>query len=152
MQVHRGHSPDVAGARCEQGRSRFGAVEAHLQRLNKRVARTGAAGVKSASLRGLAPVIVATIAVLANVGITSHLGINGRNLPPLPQLYNEVMAALSQRDGPLGKRFAKASRELIDKLYNDRVVRQIKQDSRIVDVPRDADYGIPDVAFLDHEE
>ncbi|KAI9175884.1 hypothetical protein H9P43_006248 [Blastocladiella emersonii ATCC 22665] len=81
------------------------------------------------------------------------LGINRRQIPPLQQLYCEMMGALNQRDGPLGKKFAKASRDLVDELYTRTTATAaiMGSDGRMVDVPRDANYGIPMVAFIDHD-
>ncbi|KAI9175889.1 hypothetical protein H9P43_006253 [Blastocladiella emersonii ATCC 22665] len=130
----------------------FDALDEYLKRVNDRVARTDGPGAKPVTLHGLAPLIVATIAVTANIGIASHLGLGRhRNLPPLTELYYETVRALNDRDGPLGKKFAKASRALLDKLRGESgSVASVL--SGAYDVPRDSKFGLPTIAFIKYEE
>ncbi|KAI9175975.1 hypothetical protein H9P43_006339 [Blastocladiella emersonii ATCC 22665] len=128
-------------------------VQTYLLRVNNRTARAAAAqGVeaKVVTLHQLAPVLVATIATLANVGIASHLGLDRYSLPPLQQLYNESVAALNSPNSILGKQFVEDSCALLDTLLGERLpVAKLLDCAN--DVSRDALSGLPAAVFAKRE-
>ncbi|KAI9175976.1 hypothetical protein H9P43_006340 [Blastocladiella emersonii ATCC 22665] len=129
-------------------------VEAYLKRLNVHMARTAAAqGVeaKVVTLHQLAPVLVGTIATLANIGIASHLGLDRYSLPPLQQLYNEVVAALNSPNSILGKQFVEDSCALVDTLLAGKRLPVTKLLETAHDVTRDALSGLPAAVFVKRE-
>ncbi|KAI9175844.1 hypothetical protein H9P43_006208 [Blastocladiella emersonii ATCC 22665] len=130
-------------------------IEAYITRLNERMARANRNGdTTPVTLHQLAPLIVATIAVLANAGIALHLGFKSHQLPPLQALYNEALEALHDPDGILGEKFATDARTLVDELYQERrpLVEGYTKAHTPTVVPRDALSGLPLAAFVQHQK
>ncbi|KAI9175974.1 hypothetical protein H9P43_006338 [Blastocladiella emersonii ATCC 22665] len=126
-------------------------VSAYLERLNARVAATSRGTAPTVvTLDHLAPLIVIMVACYASVGIATHISVPWRKLPPLSNLYNELVDALGKQQEPLGKRFVKQCRELIQGIVITHVRRR---DTTIGnDVERDALVGIAVAAFVDNGE
>ncbi|KAI9175842.1 hypothetical protein H9P43_006206 [Blastocladiella emersonii ATCC 22665] len=125
----------------------FVEVEACLKQINKRMARAGEG--RTITLHQLAPLIVVTIATLANPAIVSHLGIDSTHLPPLHGLYNEAIESLQDQDGVLDEQFVKDSRALAQKLLKGGK-SVVSRRNRPSDVLRDARSGLPMAAFAKH--
>ncbi|KAI9175937.1 hypothetical protein H9P43_006301 [Blastocladiella emersonii ATCC 22665] len=129
------------------------AVEAYLERLNKRTGAARAATGKHepVTLQQLAPLFVITIATMANIGIVSHLGLDRNDLPPLQQLFHEAVAALNDRNGIFDQRFVDDSRALMEQLDRERMPMGPLCECPS-DVPRDTQTGIALAVFGEREK
>ncbi|KAI9175890.1 hypothetical protein H9P43_006254 [Blastocladiella emersonii ATCC 22665] len=134
-----------AGAQC------IVAVSDYLNRLNARVAKASPAHgppPKRVVLDQIAPLLVLTTACYAIYAIGIRLGLNRETIPPLHFLYAELLKALNKQDGPLGYRFVKQCRALVQGLCTEAMGDRAPNG----DVRRDTRSGVPLVAMFDSDD